>query len=144
MANPTQFQIKRIDDATIYRVLKAAEEAGNSVLKEATSSETLQGRSHAIKLAFNTLLPWQLTEDELRDAEAGQYVLGRASLSFTANTSVGNQDKTDTVSFEFSRSEGGSLLDTLAIRSSNQNSTMNGEGEQAVQRAIHRSLSLVF
>lgn len=144
MANPTQFQIKRLDDATLYRVLKAAEKAGNSSLEEARESGTLKGRSHTIKLAWNTLLPWQLTDNELQNAEAGQYVLGRASLSFTAKVPVGNQDKNDTVSFEFSRAEGNSLHDIIAIRSNNQNNAMDGEGEQAVQRAIHRSLSVVL
>ncbi|MEP3332143.1 hypothetical protein [Sedimentitalea sp.] len=141
MANQTEFRIKRVDDATIYRIFKSAQEAGEAMLKEVPEDVKYNGSGHAINIGFNSLLPWQLTENELSQVQAGQYVAGRASINFTSKTADRNQQRQDSVHFELSRGQADGLMDTFKISSPNQHGAMNGDGEQAVQRAIHKALS---
>lgn len=141
MANQTEFRIKRVDDATIYRIFKHAQEAGEAALNEGAEGLKYNGSGHAINVVFSSLLPWQLTEEELSKAPAGQFVVGRASINFISKTSDRNQQRQDSVHFELSRGQADGLTDTFKISSPNQHGAMNGDGEQIVQRAIHKALS---
>lgn len=144
MANATEFLIKRLDDATIFSLLKAAEEAGNEALSQARNDGTLSGKTHELKLVYNSLLPWRMSDDDFRESGEGQYALGRASLRFTSITTDRNQQRSDTVTFEIYRGVPDRLNDNFSINVSNQYGTMNGDGEQSVQRTIHKSLSIIL
>lgn len=141
MANQTEFRIKRVDDATIYRIFKTAHEAGEAVLNEGSENAKYNGSAHAINIGFDSLLPWRMSEDELSQTQAGQYVVGRASINFTSKIAAGNQPRQDSVTFELSRAQADGMMDTFKISSPTQHGAMNGDGEQAVQRAIHKALS---
>lgn len=144
MANAADFFVKRLDDATIIRIFKTAELAGQELIEKYAGSDTFSGSGHTVNLTFNSLLPWEFNEEDLTDAKSSQYVLGRIELNFSAHTKKQNQTSTDTVGFQLSRSGLDNLTDKFSITLHSPNGSMRGEGEQLVQRAIHKSLSLVL
>ena len=51
MANQTEFRIKRVDDATIYRIFKCAQEAGETALNKGSEDLEFNGSGDAINIA---------------------------------------------------------------------------------------------
>ncbi|WP_147114212.1 hypothetical protein [Tateyamaria sp. syn59] len=145
MANPSEFHIKRVDDATIFRLFKSAQNAGEKTLQRVIDAEIeLKGRNHQISTSYSSSLPWTITEDDLSQSPPGEYAIGRASLSFVSKTVDRQQQRQDSVTFELVRGTDGGVTDTFRISSSNQYHSMNGSGEQTVQRSIHKSLSTLL
>ncbi|MGI3166791.1 hypothetical protein [Pseudooceanicola sp. 200-1SW] len=144
MAQNSNIRIRRLDDGTLFRIFNSAFEAGSSALEAARDAKKLSGSDCAIGFDFDTVLPWKLTEEDLENADPGQYALGTISLSFEGTYQVNRQQRQSRVYFAVSRGTGDSLTDTLTISSSVHGSEMRGDGEQSVQRSIHRALSKVM
>ncbi|MEP1480279.1 hypothetical protein [Sulfitobacter sp.] len=134
----SDFQLKRIDDRSLFKILKKAKEAGQSKLNSLEGD--IGGSAAEIKMTFSSALPWTISEEDLQSAPSGQFVISAASLTFTVQVAERNQSRQESVSFQFSRGGNGTLLDKLSISQSSQISAMNKESNQAVQKAIHAEL----
>lgn len=138
----TEFKIKRIDDKSLHALFKAAKEAGETALKEEQAKKgTLQGSGQEIRITYSSSLPWKMTERDFEEAPVGQFVLTTATIVFVSKATDRNQPREEQVSFSFKRGGNDTLVDSFTLTNSNQIAVMNSEGEQAVQRAIHKALS---
>lgn len=137
---PVVFKIKRIDDRTLFALLKKAQKEGEHALKSVRESGELQGQEHQIQLSFSSNLPWQISEADLSSASAGEFVISNAAITFHAKNKTKPHNQQN-VTFRFSRGGEGGLMDSFELNNGGQGSVMNGEGEQNVQKAIHKALS---
>ena len=134
------YKVKRIDDRTLYSIVIAARDAGNKEIERCQEEGILQGSEHQITAVFSSGLPWQPTDEQLREAPPSQFMLERATLGFRA-AAENQPNQSASVSFSYQRG-GDSILDTLSFQMSNHgNGVLNGDGEQRVLRAIHEKFS---
>lgn len=135
------FGIKRFDDKSLFELFDNVKKAGEAALLVAQESKVLRGGQHKITLAYGSGLPWAISEEDLSSALPGQYLIATILLTFTAYHADGGQGREEQVNFRVIRGKDQMLSDTLTINSSSQINVMNGEGEQLVQKAIHKSIS---
>ena len=135
-------ETKRTDDRTLFRTFKAAQKAGEDALKEAIEAGEMDGSNPEITLSFNSGLPWEIDEIDLKHADPGQYVLNSVRLTFksvqvNSDQRNRNQHYPEHITFELVRNGSSNLNDLLKIHKSGSGNCMGGVGEQKVQRAIH-------
>jgi hypothetical protein len=135
-----QFTIKRLDDATIFRVFEKAHKVGQAALdKVRDDGAGFSGVAPELKVNYATSLPFDMTDQDLSNAAPGQFTLNRASLSLTFRT--GPQEQV--ITFQLERGTSGSLLDEFHI-SSGGNIGFKDIQMQTVVKAIHQSVSSIL
>jgi hypothetical protein len=135
-----QFTIKRLDDATIFRVFEKAHKVGQAALdKVRDDGAGFSGVAPELKVNYATSLPFDMTDQDLSNAAPGQFTLNRASLSLTFRT--GPQEPA--ITFQLARGTSGSLLDEFYI-SGGSDTGFKDIQLQTVVTAIHQSVSSIL
>ena len=139
---PTEFKIKRIDDRSLYEIFQKAKTAGDKAI---SNQSELSALNPQVDFTYSSSLPWVVSDDDLADAPAGQFVLTTASIDFRVeNQQRANQRRVESVSFRFQRGGNDSLVDTFTLTPGNNLAAMNGNAAQSVLRAIHKAISPVL
>jgi hypothetical protein len=89
-------------------------------------------------------LPWEISPEEIRTASAPEFSLGQANLRLSLKVPNQQNPINESVTFKFSRGDSESLTDSFLISYDSQRNALGGAGEQAIQRAIHRILSVML
>lgn len=136
------FIINRVDDKSLLEFfLKAESDGENALANEKEAGTKFLGSGHQIDFTLNTGLPWELTEEEILSGPVGQFVIASATLVFSSQTNDGRQTRREQISFNFKRGDNNSLSDSFTLHEGSYTSSMKGDGEQAVLKAIHKALS---
>lgn len=145
MANEINYNVKRIDDKSVFEFFKKAESAGERSL-EIANETSLQflGHTPTIELELRSGLPWELEESDLENAPAEQFALERAALTYSCERKRNSREETSTITFSYQRSDSGNLLDQLIIRTHDAGWALSGDAEQSIIRSIHLALSPIL
>jgi len=93
---PTEFKIKRIDDRSLYEIFQKAKTAGDKAI---SNQSELSALNPQVDFTYSSSLPWVVSDDDLADAPAGQFVLTTASIDFRVeNQQRANQRRVESVS----------------------------------------------
>ncbi|WP_156783328.1 hypothetical protein [Roseovarius nubinhibens] len=136
----TEIKVKRLDDKSLYSVFADARDAGQVALSKA---EGLSGTEHQVRLLFSAAVPWDVTEEELREAPGDQFTINNARIIFSLQTVPprGRESRRESVTFELIRGGGEHLVDTFKIDQTSQLSSINQSAEEAITKAIYKKLS---
>lgn len=134
-----EIHVKRLDDRTLYRIFKDAEQKANQALKDAQAAGTIAGSHHRITLSFTPLIPLGFSEDSLVDAEPGQFTLARVNFAVSGQ----KDSKTDQVSVALQRATSG-LVDKITYNQNSGNAGIWDKSDGSVLEVIRQSLSPIM